>query len=74
LAKIYKEKADVLRTTPFGNDILADLAMKAIEKRRKDDATDFLTVSFFSTDMVILLTSFRCQDTYLRLDQNIDQF
>jgi hypothetical protein len=34
LAKIYKEKgADVLRTTPFGNDILADLAMKAIEKK-----------------------------------------
>jgi hypothetical protein len=27
-----KKKADVLRTTPFGNDILADLAMKAIEK------------------------------------------
>jgi hypothetical protein len=42
LAKIYKEKTDVLRTTPFGNDILADLAMKAIEKRvEKDDATDF---------------------------------
>ena len=80
LAKIYKEKgADVLRTTPFGNDILADLAMKAIEKEDlgKDDITDFLTVSFSSTDYVghtFGPRSIELQDTYLRLDQNIDQF
>ncbi|MCF6140761.1 alkaline phosphatase family protein [Flavobacterium sp. K77] len=80
LAKIYKDKgADVLRTTPFGNDILADLAMKAIEKEElgKDDITDFLTVSFSSTDYVghtFGPRSIELQDTYLRLDQNIDQF
>ncbi|WP_158728927.1 MULTISPECIES: alkaline phosphatase PafA [unclassified Flavobacterium] len=80
LAKIYKEKgADVLRSTPFGNDILADLAMKAIEKEElgKDDITDFLTVSFSSTDYVghtFGPRSIELQDTYLRLDQNLEQF
>lgn len=80
LAKIYKEKgADVLRTTPFGNDILVEFAMKAIEKEElgKDDITDFLTVSFSSTDYVghtFGPRSIELQDTYLRLDQNLEQF
>jgi hypothetical protein len=61
----------------LGNDILADLAKKAIEKRvRKDDATDFLTVSFFYRLCWSYFwpRSIELQDTYLRLDQNIDQF
>ena len=80
LSKIYKEKgADILRTTPFGNDILAELAMKAIEKEElgKDDITDFLTVSFSSTDYVghtFGPRSIELQDTYLRLDQTLEQF
>lgn len=80
LSKIYKEKgADVLRTTPFGNDILAELAMKAIEKEElgKDEITDFLAVSFSSTDYVghtFGPRSMELQDTYLRLDQTIAQF
>ncbi|TDD77595.1 alkaline phosphatase PafA [Flavobacterium caseinilyticum] len=80
LSKIYKEKgADVLRTTPFGNDILAELAMKAIEKEDlgKDDVTDFLTVSFSSTDYVghtFGPRSMELQDTYLRLDQTLATF
>ncbi|WP_338645680.1 alkaline phosphatase PafA [Flavobacterium sp. KS-LB2] len=80
LSKIYKDKgADVLRTTPFGNDILAELAMKAVEKEDlgKDDITDFLTVSFSSTDYVghtFGPRSMELQDTYLRLDQTIAQF
>ena len=80
LSKIYKEKgADVLRTTPFGNDILAELAMKAIEKEElgKDEITDFLAVSFSSTDYVghtFGPRSVELQDTYLRLDQTIAQF
>ncbi len=80
LSKMYKEKgADVLRTTPFGNDILAELAMKAIEKEDlgKDEITDFLTVSFSSTDYVghtFGPRSMELQDTYLRLDQTIAQF
>lgn len=80
LNKIYKEKgADVLRTTPFGNDLLADLAMKAIEKEDlgKDDITDFLTVSFSSTDYVghtFGPRSMELQDTYLRLDETLATF
>ncbi|SDH26370.1 Type I phosphodiesterase / nucleotide pyrophosphatase [Flavobacterium omnivorum] len=80
LSKIYKEKGpDILRTTPFGNDILAELAMKAIEKEDlgKDDITDFLTVSFSSTDYVghtFGPRSMELQDTYLRLDQTLATF
>ena len=80
LSKIYKEKgADVLRATPFGNDIVAELAMKAIEKEElgKDEITDFLAVSFSSTDYVghtFGPRSMELQDTYLRLDQTIAQF
>ncbi|OAB27338.1 Type I phosphodiesterase / nucleotide pyrophosphatase [Flavobacterium fryxellicola] len=80
LSKMYKEKgADILRTTPFGNDILAELAMKAIEKEAlgKDDNTDFLAVSFSSTDYIghtFGPRSMELQDTYLRLDQTLEQF
>jgi len=80
LSKIYKDKgADVLRTTPFGNDLLAELAMKTIEKEElgQDADTDFLSVSFSSTDYVghtFGPRSMEIQDTYLRLDQNIADF
>jgi arylsulfatase A-like enzyme len=80
LSKIYIDKgAEVLRTTPFGNDLLAEFAMKAIEKEDlgKDDITDFLTVSFSSTDYVghtFGPRSIELQDTYLRLDQTIETF
>jgi hypothetical protein len=37
-----------MRSTPFGNNLLAEFAMKAIESEElgKDNITDFLTVSF----------------------------
>lgn len=74
LNKLYKETgADILRTTPFGNDLLADIALQAIESESlgKDNDTDFLTVSFSSTDYVghtFGPRSMEIQDTYLRLD------
>jgi predicted AlkP superfamily pyrophosphatase or phosphodiesterase len=80
LKKINDEKgADVLRTTPFGNDILVDLAIRAIDKEQlgKDAITDFLTVSFSSTDYVghtFGPRSMELQDTYLRLDQTLAKF
>jgi predicted AlkP superfamily pyrophosphatase or phosphodiesterase len=80
LNKIYKTSgAEVLKTTPFGNDILADFAMRAIEKEAlgKDDITDFLTVSFSSTDYIghtFGPRSMEIQDTYLRLDLTIAKF
>lgn len=71
--------AGVLRSTPYGNNLLADFAMKAIEKEAlgKDEITDFLTVSFSSTDYIGHLLgprSIELQDTYLRLDETIAQF
>lgn len=71
--------AGVLRSTPFGNNLLADFAKRAIEKESlgKDNITDFLTVSFSSTDYIGHLLgprSIELQDTYLRLDQTIADF
>lgn len=71
--------AGVLRVTPFGNDVLANLAKRAIEKEAlgKDDVTDFLAVSFSSTDYIghtFGPRSIEIQDTYLRLDLTIADF
>jgi predicted AlkP superfamily pyrophosphatase or phosphodiesterase len=80
LKKMYeKNDAGVLRSTPYGNDLLAEFAIKAIEKEElgKDNITDFLTVSFSSTDYVGHLLgprSMELQDTYLRLDKTIADF
>ncbi|KIA94681.1 MULTISPECIES: alkaline phosphatase PafA [unclassified Flavobacterium] len=80
LKEMYdKNDAGVIRSTPFGNDLLAEFAKKAIEKEElgKDNITDFLTVSFSSTDYVGHLLgprSMELQDTYLRLDQTIADF
>ncbi|MFV8467174.1 alkaline phosphatase PafA [Flavobacterium sp. LB1P62] len=74
-----KNDAGVIRSTPFGNNLLAEFAIQAIEKEElgKDTITDFLTVSFSSTDYVGHLLgprSIELQDTYLRLDQTIADF
>jgi len=70
---------EVLKSTPFGNDFLAELAMRAIdgEELGKDNITDFLAVSFSSTDYVghtFGPRSMEVQDTYLRLDLTIAYF
>jgi predicted AlkP superfamily pyrophosphatase or phosphodiesterase len=74
-----KNDAGIIRATPYGNDLLAEFAKRAIEKEElgKDNITDFLTVSFSSTDYVGHLLgprSMELQDTYLRLDQTIADF
>jgi predicted AlkP superfamily pyrophosphatase or phosphodiesterase len=74
-----KKNAEILRATPFGNDLLEEFAKKAIEKEElgKDAITDFLTVSFSSTDYVghnLGPRSMELQDTYLRLDLTIADF
>ncbi|MBC7408872.1 MAG: alkaline phosphatase family protein [Arcicella sp.] len=80
LKEMYdKNDAGIIRSTPFGNDLLAAFAKKAIEKEElgKDDTTDFLTVSFSSTDYVghiLGSRSVELQDTYLRLDVTIADF
>ncbi|MEW5677323.1 alkaline phosphatase PafA [Flavobacterium enshiense] len=66
----------ILRSTPFGNNLIVDFAEKAIESESlgKDNVTDFLTVSFSSTDYIghtLGPRSIELQDTYLRLDESI---
>lgn len=67
---------DVIKSTAFGNSLTTDFAIAAIkgEQLGKDDITDFLTVSFSSTDYVghkFGVNSKEAQDTYLRLDQDL---
>ena len=76
---LAKNDAGIIRSTPFGNNLLAEFAIKAIEMEElgEDDNTDFLTVSFSSTDYVgheLGTRSMELQDTYLRLDQTIAEF
>ncbi len=77
LKEMYdKNDAGILRSTPFGNNLLADFAKQTIENENlgSDDVTDFLTVSFSSTDYVGHILgprSLELQDTYLRLDETL---
>jgi predicted AlkP superfamily pyrophosphatase or phosphodiesterase len=71
--------AGVLRTTPYGNNLISDFAKRAIENEKMgaDEITDFLTMSFSSTDYVghvLGPRSIELQDTYLRLDETIADF
>ena len=66
----------IVNSTPFGNTLIAELAKLAIEGEElgAGDATDFLGVSFSSTDYVghrYGPHSVELQDTYLRLDRTI---
>ncbi|CAM4121777.1 alkaline phosphatase family protein [Cytophagaceae bacterium 50C-KIRBA] len=67
---------EIIRSTPYGNSITKDFALKAIEEEKlgQNNATDFLAVSFSSTDYVghaFGPQSIELEDTYLRLDRDI---
>jgi len=78
--KLYAGKNyDMIRSVPFGNTITLDLAKKAVaaEELGKDEITDFLAVSCSSTDYVghqYGPNSVEAEDTYLRLDKDIEDF
>lgn len=70
---------DILKATPFGNSLTTDFAMAAIsgEQLGQDQITDILTLSFSSTDYVghnFGVNSKEIEDTYLRLDLDIERF
>ncbi len=78
LNKLSKENGgfSILKSTPFGNSILVDFAKAAIkgEELGKGKFTDFLAISFSSTDYVghrFGVDSKEVEDTYLRLDKDI---
>ncbi len=66
----------LLRTTPYGNSMTADFALAAVEGESLgvDTITDFLAVSFSSTDYVghfFGVNSKEIEDTYIRLDRDL---
>ncbi|MEZ4811546.1 MAG: alkaline phosphatase PafA [Allomuricauda sp.] len=68
----------LLRSTPYGNSITADFALKALEAEGlgMDAITDFLAISFSSTDYVghfYGVNSKEIEDTYLRLDLDLER-
>ncbi len=69
---------DIIENSAYGNDITLEFALAAIEAEElgQDVDTDFLTLSFSSTDKIghnFGVNSKEIQDAYLRLDKNIAQ-
>ncbi len=67
---------EFIKATPYGNSITADFAIEALKQENlgKDAITDFLAISFSSTDYVghkYGVNSKEVQDTYLRLDEDL---
>lgn len=76
LPKLKTADFELIRSTPFGNSITKDFALAALkaENMGKGTATDFLAVSFSSTDYVghqYGPYAIETEDTYLRLDRDI---
>lgn len=66
----------VVKSSPFGNTLVKDLAKSAIENENlgRDDKTDILAISFSSTDYIghqYGPHSVEIEDTYARLDRDL---
>lgn len=78
LPGIRKKDTELIKSTPFGNSLSKDFAISCIEHEQlgKKGATDFLTLSFSSTDYVghsFGPNSIEIEDTYLRLDRTLSE-
>ncbi|WP_270088915.1 alkaline phosphatase PafA [Sphingobacterium sp. SYP-B4668] len=81
-SKLMKDEGyELIKTTPFGNQLTLDLAKAAIDNEHMGNNptknTDFLCVSLSATDYVghrYSLTSVEIEDIYLRLDQQLADF
>jgi predicted AlkP superfamily pyrophosphatase or phosphodiesterase len=67
---------EMLLNTPYGNDLVAEMAKAALEGEGlgQDQVTDFLAISFSSTDRIghaMGPNSVEIEDTYLRLDRQL---
>lgn len=72
------EKFEIIQETPYGNTIVADLAIEALksEKLGLGNVTDFLAVSFSSTDKIghaFGPHSIELEDTYIKLDKELSK-
>lgn len=69
---------EILKSTPYGNSITTDFALAAMDAEQlgKDKTTDFLAISYSSTDYIghkYGVNSKEVQDTYLRLDLELEK-
>ena len=70
---------DMIKETPYGNTMTTDFAIEAIvnENLGKRGVTDVITVGYSSTDYIghsFGVASVETQDTYIRLDLEIQKF
>jgi hypothetical protein len=70
------EKQELIRSTPYGNDLLTDFLIALLKNERpgQGDFCDFVAISFSSTDYVGHAygpNSVEIMDTYLKLDKQI---
>lgn len=74
-----KQDFGIIRTTPYGNTLTFDVAKAAVENEKmgQGEVTDFLAVSFSSTDYMghrFGPNAIEVEDTYLRLDRDLSAF
>lgn len=79
LAADYAAKKGIIRTTPFGNSLTLKVAQAALDAYNmgRNTETDFLAINIASTDYVghsFGPNSVEIQDTYLRLDRDLENF
>src|SRR5690554_53846 len=70
---------DILKATAYGNNLTTDFAIAALDGKQlgQDEFTDVLTLSYSSTDYVghnFGVNSKEVEDTYIRLDKDIERF
>ncbi|MGB5693727.1 MAG: alkaline phosphatase PafA [Flavobacteriaceae bacterium] len=69
---------ELIKSSPYGNSLTTDFAIAAIDNENlgKDQYTDFLAISYSSTDIVghqFGVNSKEIQDMYLRLDLELER-
>lgn len=77
--RLKNKNYNLIKTVPAGNTFTADFAKAAIigENLGKSNFTDFLTISFSSTDYIghkYGVSAIETEDTYLRLDKDLADF
>jgi predicted AlkP superfamily pyrophosphatase or phosphodiesterase len=75
--RIQNGNLGMISEVPFGNSLLTKMVIATIdgEQLGRHDATDFLTLSYSSTDYVghyFGIRSKELEDTYVRLDRELD--
>lgn len=76
---LYKGNLGLIRSIPYGNTLTLDMAIAAIngEQLGQKTFTDFLAISFSSTDYIghqFGPNSVEMEDTYLKLDRDMATF